>query len=593
VALKKVQIEAIKGPIPKASQKRFRVRRGSGMRDSDLAIGGLVLLGIVGVFLYFLFPNLITGLLRGPSYGSIIQAEQNEIAAFNRETEIIVSYLQDSWTMKIYRRIDSIIGKHSYEDWIQKMKAQREDLVRDSLRTIDIDRPTADGLAQSLESKKSLRDKTKGSIFKLGKSPLDSEIDALQAELDKKSNRFSEVLRRFSEGRRSLIQKALIEWFKRSLLVGLFLATIVILFLSAILLTRSASNTKLTPESKQREIKHFSFASKKPRQSGLIKGGESPVLSGSAFHFNFDLQTGPIPEPIRDAIKELSETKTALKLASILGGYPETPASRSHHSCETGGLIAHTAKVLVHSEPLLPLLPDPRTGTVVILAHDIGKLLTLNNQEEGRPHDIPSADIVASLPELREEFDEITARSMILAIGHQHSKAEIPLNAPPLTETIFQFIKKADLSASAEESREAAVKMRTLLPKVIEFFPYIIPELNVNGCMGGKAEGYLSDGYLFLFKEPVKEKLLRYVDTQGAPVFKGQDLVWNEMAAGLAEAGLITTRARAKEAGKKSCLFTIKTPQGQEKAIAIPIPNVAHHLLEQWLQTNSPKIEVL
>ena len=34
---------------------------------------------------------------------------------------------------------------------------------------------------------------------------------------------------------------------------------------------------------------------------------------------------------------------------------------------------------------------------------------------------------------------------MILAIRHQHSKAEIPLNAPPLTETILQFIKKADL----------------------------------------------------------------------------------------------------------------------------------------------------
>ena len=38
------------------------------MRDSDIAIGGLVLLGIVGAFAYFLFPNFITGILRGPSY---------------------------------------------------------------------------------------------------------------------------------------------------------------------------------------------------------------------------------------------------------------------------------------------------------------------------------------------------------------------------------------------------------------------------------------------------------------------------------------------------------------------------------------------
>ena len=146
---------------------------------------------------------------------------------------------------------------------------------------------------------------------------------------------------------------------------------------------------------------------------------------------------------------------------------------------------------------------------MVILAHDIGKAFTLSGEAEGQPHDIPSADILASVAELREDFDEITARSMILAVRHQHSKAEIPLNVPPLTETILQFIKKADLAASAEESREAAERMKERLPRVIEVFPYIIPELNVNGCMGGKAEGYLSDGYLFLFKEPVKEKLLQ------------------------------------------------------------------------------------
>jgi hypothetical protein len=230
---------------------------------------------------------------------------------------------------------------------------------------------------------------------------------------------------------------------------------------------------------------------------------------------------------------------------------------------------------------------------VVILAHDIGKVFTLNNQGERQPHDIPSADILASLPELREDFDEITARSMILAVRHQHSKAEIPLNAPPLAETILQFIKKADLAASAEESREAAERIKERLPKVTEAFPYILSELNVNGCMGGKAEGYLSDGYLFFFKEPVKEKLLRHLDTQDAPVFKGQDPVWNEMALALAGADLITTKVGERDAGKKSCLFTIKTSQGQEKAIAIPVSNLAPHLKERWLQTNIPKIEVI
>jgi hypothetical protein len=563
------------------------------MRDSDVAIGGLVLLGIMGAFLYFLFPNLITGLLRGPSYTSIIRAQESEIAAFNRDTEIITSYLEDSWTMKIYRRIDSVIGRRTYKDWIQQVKAERDDLVRDALRNVESRRQVADPLALSLESKKSTRDKTKGSIFKLSKSPLDSEVEALQGELDKKSNEISQGLGRFSENRRSLNQKALVEWFRCSMLVGLLSAIIVLFFCSVIFLMRGTSSAQTGPASKRAGVSPFSFASKAPRQSGLIKVVESPVLEDSAFHFTFQLQTGPIPESIASAFEKLPKTNTALKLASILGGYPETPASRSHHLSDAGGLIIHTTKVLKYSEPLLLLLPDPKIGAVVILAHDIGKVFTLNSPEEGRPHDIPSADILASLQELREEFDEITASSMILALRHQHSKAEIPLNAPPLTETILQFIKKSDLSASAEESREAAEKMKERLPRVIEIFPYIIPELNVNGCVGGNAEGYLCDGYLYLLKEPVKEKLLRNLEAQNAPVFKGQDPVWNEMALALAGAGLITTKAGAKEAGKKSCLFTIKTPQGQEKTIAIPVASLAPHLIDRWLQTNIPKIEVL
>jgi hypothetical protein len=329
------------------------------------------------------------------------------------------------------------------------------------------------------------------------------------------------------------------------------------------------------------------------RQPGLIKAVEGPVLSDSLFHFTLEPKAGPIPEPIDSALGELPKTNTVLKLASVLGGYPETPASRSHHLSSSGGLIMHTANVLRNSEPLLSLLPDPRMGPVAILAHDIGKIFTLNCQREGQPHDIPSADILASIPELREDFDEIAARSMILAVRHQHSKAEIPLNASPMTETILQFTKKADLAAAAQESREAAQRMKEQLPKVIEAFPYILSELNVNGCMGGKTEGYLSDGYLFLFKAPVKEKLLRHLDSPEAPVFKGQDPVWNEMALSLAGAGLITIKVGEKDAGRKSCLFTIKTSQGQEKAIAIPVSSLAPDLKEKWLHMSIPKIEVV
>src|SRR4029453_16444997 len=93
------------------------------------------------------------------------------------------------------------------------------------------------------------------------------------------------------------------------------------------------------------------------RQPGLIRAVEGPVLTDSAFHFPFEPKSGPIPQPIDSAIGELPKTNTALKLASILGGYPDTPASRSHHLSSSGGLIIHTSKVLRHSEPLLPLLP--------------------------------------------------------------------------------------------------------------------------------------------------------------------------------------------------------------------------------------------
>jgi hypothetical protein len=562
------------------------------MRDSDVAIGALVLLGIVAALIYFLFPKFISDALRGPSYATVIKNQQNEIAAFDRETEIILSYLQDSWTMKAFRKLDAVFRRGRYEDWVQNVRFGRDTMARDAVAYIERKRPALENLSQSLEAKMSLREKTKRGLFDLAKSPLDVEIEALQTELDGKTDELAQFLNRFSKTRRLLNQKALTDWFQRSLLVGLLSVAIVVAVCGLSAAVRNLSATKPS-DGKVKIATPRSFVSAAPRQAGLITPIESPTLTDTAFRFTFQPKTGPIPDSISSVLDELPRTNTALKLASILGGYPATPASRSHHQNEPGGLIVHTAKVLKLSERLLPALPNPRIGPVVILAHDIGKIVTLSSDQEGQPHDIPSADIVASLAELREEFDEITARSMILAIRHQHAKAEIPLNAPPLTETILQFIKTADLSASAEESREAAEKMRELIPKVLELFPYIIPELNVNACMGGKAEGYLCDGYLYLLKEPVKEKLLRGLEVQNAPVFKGQDPVWNEMALALAGAGLITTKTGANEAGKKSCLFTIKTPTGQEKAVAIPVASLAPHLIDRWLRANITRIEVL
>src|SRR6266581_3992249 len=113
------------------------------MRDSDIAIGGLVLLGIVGAFVYFLFPNFITGILQDPSYTDIIRTQKSEIATFNRETEIVFSHLTDSWTMTIYRRMDSTVGSSAYENWIQQAKTERASLLHDAIRDIESQRRIA------------------------------------------------------------------------------------------------------------------------------------------------------------------------------------------------------------------------------------------------------------------------------------------------------------------------------------------------------------------------------------------------------------------------------------------------------------------
>ena len=141
-------------------------------------------------------------------------------------------------------------------------------------------------------------------------------------ELDKKRNELSHVLGRFSESRRHLNEKALREWFHRSLLVGLLMAASLTLLSGAILL-RVSSNGKGESKKISAGTNFRASLSEASRQPGLIKAVEGPVLSDSLFHFTFEPKTGPIPQPIDSALGELPKTNTSLKLASILGGYPE------------------------------------------------------------------------------------------------------------------------------------------------------------------------------------------------------------------------------------------------------------------------------
>ncbi len=196
------------------------------MRDSDVALGGLVLLGVGAALLYLLFPQLMTTLLRGPSYTTFIQKQRSAIAAFEQEGLTIESYLRDSWTMKAYRRLERLIGRDGSTDWGEIIR-ERNKLATSLVEYVERQRPLLDQISRSLEMRLALRAKTKRGFVDFTKTPLDAEIETLQSELDRKTAELSEQFAVFAERRRSLNRKALLEWFKRSLLISLSLAGIV------------------------------------------------------------------------------------------------------------------------------------------------------------------------------------------------------------------------------------------------------------------------------------------------------------------------------------------------------------------------------
>ena len=170
----------------KGAKNDSRLKGGKRMRDSDMAIRracpprnhrGLCLFSLPE------FHNRDLG--GGPSYNDIVRAQEHEIATFNHETEVVFSYLTDSWTIKPYRRIGRMVGRDAYENSIQQLR-QKGTFSSGTLFNTESQRQIADSLSRSLESRKASATGRKESIFKLSKSPLDSEIEALQVELDKK-----------------------------------------------------------------------------------------------------------------------------------------------------------------------------------------------------------------------------------------------------------------------------------------------------------------------------------------------------------------------------------------------------------------------
>ena len=207
-----------------------------------------------------------------------------------------------------FGRLTQYSAAVGYEDWVQNVRFGRDTMARDAVAYIERKRPALENLSQSLEAKLSLREKTKRSLFDLAKSPLDAEIEALQAELDGKTDELARFLNRFSKTRRLLNQKALTDWFQRSLLVGLLSAAIVVVVCGLCVAARNLSTTKLSG-GKMKVATSRGFVVAAPRQAGLITPIESPTLTDAAFHFTFQPKTGPIPDSISSVLERATQDK--------------------------------------------------------------------------------------------------------------------------------------------------------------------------------------------------------------------------------------------------------------------------------------------
>ena len=210
------------------------------------------------------------------------------------------------------------------------MNAERETLLAETLKAAASHGKSADALLLALEARRSLRDRIKKSQAKRDTKALDREISDLQTRLDGERDSLIVIRDQFSEKRRSLNQQVLREWFIRSLLVGVIVA--VFLSGSCWFITKSpilyGAQTKTSYQTRVPSAPGiFSFfRPQASHQPALLRPGEGCVLRGSAFRFTIQPKSASIPHVITMALKGLPKSKTALKLASILGGNPETMA---------------------------------------------------------------------------------------------------------------------------------------------------------------------------------------------------------------------------------------------------------------------------
>lgn len=558
----------------------MRYRRN--MQEKEAALGIFVLIIALGAFLYFKYPEIVKRWLYGPSLPEIETSIKTEAEAFKAETDYLMYELTRSVGITPYLNLNRRLALEDYEGRIRAYKETRDNFISQALRRAGKKLAYARSLEERIDADQSLLD-----ALKRANAPTQAaqnEISYLDTLLSAKRQKLDELKTAISKGRAQLNQRAFFIWFARSLAVAIPASLLLVLLgLFAVPQSKKISASASSAETSITEPSISAPSSEKPRIA------DSAVFKESDFRSNLSFPERLVSSEIAPVLKTLPGSKTAHRLARILSAYPDAAASASHHSSGPGGLIRHTAKTLELSREAISRLPDPKAGAVAVLAHDLGKAIV----KEGSPHDIASADILTTLPELKEEFDRMTAAAIVLAVRHQHSPLEMPLNAPPLATRLLEAVKEADSAAAAEETKQAAAKIREMESEILRAFQATLREINVNRWQGGWPEGFTSDGYLFLFKEPLKEKLLKAAGSLEAPVFKGVDPVWNEVATLLESRGFLTGKIGEKKAREKSRLFTVKTSIGRAEAIAVPSQYVATSLKQKWASGESSAVEVV
>jgi hypothetical protein len=166
-----------------------------------------------------------------------------------------------------------------------------------------------------------------------------------------------------------------------------------------------------------------------------------------------------------DVLKKMSENERLLagELLQMLYAYPNHYTGPGHGV----GLLEHTLNVTV--EVAGRCTGEFRLPVLASLAHDIGKLITFRETEDGKwerrgLHSREGARILATLPAF-QKLPEEHQRGLLLAVKYDHAPNAIPAlrserEPAALALRIINALAQADRSATAAEKDRNLVKLK-------------------------------------------------------------------------------------------------------------------------------------